>query len=257
MTTREFFFARRFVSRLAAGRPRMRSRVAAAATRWGWMAAVVAKGLLLATAAGAAEISGSVTLIFKGRPADRATADLRGVVLTYRPERRAPASPPAGEFEIVTEDKEFRPRVLVVPAGSEVRFPNRDPILHNVFSVSEGNRFDFGLYGRGEGKAVAFEAPGIARVYCNVHHSMVAYVVVLDTPHTARPEEDGSFRLAGLPPGAGTLTAWHERTEEWSGEVEVPAAAPLALRLEVTRPPVPPHLDKHGSVYRRDRDYQP
>ena len=39
-------------------------------------------------------------------------------------------------FPISTEDKEFRPRVLAIPRGSKVRFPNSDPILHNVFSVS-------------------------------------------------------------------------------------------------------------------------
>lgn len=71
----------------------------------------------------------------------------------------------------------------MVPAGSTVRFPNQDSILHNVFSVSRANRFDLGLYRRGEGKSATFRQPGVVRVFCNVHHSMVAYVVVVETPH--------------------------------------------------------------------------
>ena len=52
--------------------------------------------------------------------------------------------------EIGTADKQFSPHVLVVPVGSTVAFPNHDPFNHNVFSLSEENPFDLGLYGRGE-----------------------------------------------------------------------------------------------------------
>ena len=38
---------------------------------------------------------------------------------------------------------------LVITPGSSVRFPNDDPILHNVFSIGGRNAFDLGLAGRG------------------------------------------------------------------------------------------------------------
>ena len=67
------------------------------------------------------------------------------------------------EAEIGTSNKEFSPHVLVVPVGSTVSFPNHDPFNHNVFSLSEENPFDLGLYGRGEMRSVRVHA---ARASC-------------------------------------------------------------------------------------------
>jgi hypothetical protein len=43
-------------------------------------------------------------------------------------------------YRIIQYYKMFEPRLLVVPAGSIVEFPKRDPWLHNVFSVSRSRR---------------------------------------------------------------------------------------------------------------------
>ena len=55
------------------------------------------------------------------------------------------ATPP----RLVQRNKTFEPHLLVVPAGTAVEFPNRDPFFHNVFSLFEGKRFDLGLYEAG------------------------------------------------------------------------------------------------------------
>ncbi|HYN42094.1 MAG TPA: hypothetical protein VE129_09980, partial [Thermoanaerobaculia bacterium] len=88
----------------------------------------------------------------------------------------APAAPP----RMSSRDKRFEPRVLAVPRGSAVTFPNYDKIFHNVFSLSEGSPFDLGLYRNGAARTTSFETPGVVRVYCNIHPQMAAYVVVLD-----------------------------------------------------------------------------
>ena len=62
-------------------------------------------------------------------------------------------------YRIIQHHKMFEPRLLVVPAGSVVEFPNHDPWLHNVFSVSRSRRFDLGLYEGGVQKAVTLTAP--------------------------------------------------------------------------------------------------
>jgi plastocyanin len=182
----------------------------------------------------------------------RGNDSVESIVVYFTP--RAPASvrPPVEPYEVATAKKEFLPRVLVVPAGATVRFPNQDPILHNVFSVSGENSFDLGLYGRGPGEQVTLGEPGVVRVFCNVHHSMVAYVLVLDTPYSTSVARDGRFRLAGLPAGPGTLTVWQERAEPLTRELTLPAAGPLELRLELTKPRVPRHLNKLGKPYQRD-----
>jgi hypothetical protein len=158
---------------------------------------------------------------------------------------------------MVTRRKEFDPRVVVAPRGATVAFPNRDPILHNVFSVSEARPFDLGLFGTGEAGRVRFDKAGVVRVFCNVHHDMVGYLLVLDTPFRAVPEPSGAFRLRDLPAGPGTLTVWHERAEPWRLRLVIPASgaahAPVEARVELTKPRIPPHLDKLGRSYRERR----
>ena len=171
----------------------------------------------------------------------------------FTPRAPATVTPPEEPFEIVTVGKELTPRTLTIPVGSTVRFPNRDTILHNVFSVSGKNRFDLGLYRRGAGKSTTFDHPGVVRVFCNVHHSMVAYLVVVETPFTTSPEPDGRFRLDGLPAGPGTLTVWHERAKIFNQELTLPLSEPLEIRLEVSRPRVPRHTNKFGKPYTRRR----
>lgn len=162
---------------------------------------------------------------------------------------------PSETLEIVTRDKSLSPTVLAISRGSEIRFPNEDPILHNLFSVSPENDFDLGVYGPGESPSVSFEQPGVVNIYCNVHHDMHAHVLVVDTPWRAQPDADGNFRLTGLPPGKGVLHIWHRQSDRWSRPIEVPATTALEATLEVTRPRLPPHRDKTGQPYnRRDRD---
>lgn len=206
--------------------------------------------LLAALPAAGAGLDGVVEVVNDhGRALPGAAAE---AVVWFVPDR--PAEPPQpGVYEMVTRRKQFEPRVLVVPVGSTVRFPNRDPILHNVFSVSGRNAFDLGLVPKGRAGSHRFDSAGVVKVFCNVHHSMVAYVVVVDTPYHAVPDRDGRFHLRGLPSGAGTLTAWHPRGDPVSRRVDPARGAATALAVEASRPLVPPHLDKRGRPYARSR----
>ena len=196
----------------------------------------------------AADIEGRLALVTKGGRAvsDEALAD---TVIAFVPDKPVPVTPAPAPAVIATRNKAFVPRVVAVTAGSRVSFPNEDPILHNVFSSSPGNAFDAGLAGQGDGPSQVLARPGVVRIFCNVHHSMVAYVVVLDTPFFVRPSGDGSFRLTGLPDGPGKLTAWHPRADPFSQDVALPLSKGVLLELAVTQKRVPPHLDKLGQAY--------
>ncbi len=214
-------------------------------------ALAVAAVLLLAPSARATEISGRVILAksAEGKPSREVVA----AQVYFTPEAPVAVDLPKVVPEVVTIRKEFVPRAITVPVGSTVRFPNKDTILHNVFSVSGKNRFDLGLYRRDDGKSATFEHPGVVRVFCNVHHSMVAYIVVVDTPFYTTPDADGRFRLSSLPSGVGTLTVWHERAEPYSRRVTLPLDEPFEVKLTVSKPRVPRHTNKFGKPYARRR----
>jgi plastocyanin len=206
------------------------------------------------------EISGRVELLARGGRGPARESDVSQAVVYFEPAGNTPPRRSEAPFEMVTRHKEFLPRVLVVPRGARVRFPNQDPILHNVFSVSPGNAFDLGLYRQGPGKEMKLGRPGLVRVFCNVHHSMVAYILVLDTPYYTQPGPDGQFILSGLPRGPGRLTVWHEQADPWTVDLTLPRSQPIAARVEVVRPRIPPHLNKTGHSYfrfGRDRYNQP
>ena len=123
------------------------------------------------------------------------------------------AGPPASAAQnprLVQKNKSFEPHILVVPAGSMVEFPNRDPFFHNVFSLFEGKRFDLGLYEAGTSRMVRFDRPGISYIFCNIHPEMNAVVITMATPLYAISNADGQINLADVPYGRYMLHIWSE-----------------------------------------------
>ena len=199
----------------------------------------------------AAEWTLNGKLVLKEKGKDRTQRETRFAVLYFVPDTAVKVEPLEEVPAITMARKQFQPRILTVTQGSTVEFPNDDGILHNVFSLSGKNRFDLGLYRRGESKGTTLKHPGIVQIFCNVHHSMVAYVLVLDTPFFTTPDRDGRFSLPGLL-GKGRLVAWHERAEPLTLEV-APSTDPIQVHLDITKPRVPPHRNKFGKPYSRKR----
>jgi plastocyanin len=204
---------------------------------------------------GAAEFSGKVALAEGGQPA--AAEEYQDAVVYFVPATPVtPVSAAPAPAEMRMQNKTFVPRVLPITAGTEVKFPNLDPILHNAFSTSTNNSFDLGFYGGGEAHTYTFTDPGLVRVYCNVHHSMVAYVLVLNTPHFAGVGAGGEFTLRDLPAGAGDLYVWHPRAEVVKQPMDFTKAdiPPRTFTLALTQRRIPQHMNKEGKAYRRSRD---
>ncbi|HET9272246.1 MAG TPA: hypothetical protein VFO31_28915, partial [Vicinamibacterales bacterium] len=67
---------------------------------------------------------------------------------------------PARRTAIRQKGETFLPRVVAVPVGSTVDFPNDDPIYHNVFSLSRARTFNLGRFPRGESRGVRFDKAG-------------------------------------------------------------------------------------------------
>ncbi len=109
---------------------------------------------------------------------------------------------------------QFSPRVLAVSVGTQVEMPNSDRVFHNVFSFHDGKRFDLGLYPVGTAKVVTFDKPGLSRIFCNIHPTMAAYVLAVDSGYLAVSDAHGQFddRVA-FRAGAYTYHAWRPGDE--------------------------------------------
>jgi hypothetical protein len=133
---------------------------------------------------------------------------------------------------LLQQDTSFQPPVLVIPVGTSVEFPNRDPFFHNVFSYSAAKRFDLGRYPRGESRTVVFDRAGIVKVYCEIHQWMRSAVLVVENPFHAQVEADGDFTIPGVPPGRYRLAVWDFDRGQRVVEVTVPAQG--AARVDVS-----------------------
>ncbi len=129
------------------------------------------------------------------------------------------------------KDQAFGPRVLAVPVGATVAFPNRDPIFHSVFSVSPVKRFDLGKYGRGKSKSVKFTKVGAVNVYCDIHSDMAGFILVVPNHAYVQPDADGRFALPSLPPGTYTVIAWHPDLKPVRRTVQIPETGDVAMDL--------------------------
>ena len=193
----------------------------------------------------AAQVGGRVTITEAGgKPA----TDVGNAVVYL--EGQGPRGAPA-RIEMTLDGRNFSPRVAVVPVGSTVVFPNRDPFNHNVFSLSEGNGFDLGLYGRGEKGEHRFRRAGVVAVFCNIHPKMVGFILVRDNAWYAQPGADGSFMIPDVAPGSYTLHVWHERANEATQAITVPAGglANVAVSLDATGYRYVQHKNKYGQEY--------
>jgi plastocyanin len=139
--------------------------------------------------------------------------------------------------EIRQRNETFLPRVVAVPVGSDVDFPNDDPIYHNVFSLSRAKTFNLGRYPRGRSKSVRFDKAGVVKVFCDIHSHMSATVMVFDNPWFAMPDENGRFELPEVPPGQHEVTAWHERLGDTTVTLRIEGGRPATADFTL---PVPP-----------------
>jgi plastocyanin len=213
-------------------------------------------------------VRAALSLIFVGILVGPATADeakrgtVRGTVTAQRAEG-VPASPilvyivgftePAPETtaSITQEKKSFVPDLLAITVGQTVSFPNKDALIHNVFSPTP-DKFDLGSYAKGDGKNRAFPKLGVHEIYCNIHPEMNATLVVLPNRRFTIAGANGKFEIPEVPVGKWKLFAYSRRAAKpINTEITVTANAATTVDLkldEVKRDFT--HSNKYGDKYR-------
>lgn len=158
--------------------------------------------------------------------------------------------------QIAQINKNFDPHVLVIQMGTPVQFPNKDPFLHNVFSLFDGKRFDLGFYEAGSSKTVHFDRAGVSFLFCNIHPEMSGAVVAVDTPYFGISDRNGRVNIGNVPDGRYQLNVWYERSlpEDLKAAARTVTISESARNLEPVRIVENPnftleHKNKYGQDY--------
>jgi plastocyanin len=154
------------------------------------------------------------------------------------------------QHRIDMRNKTYLPGLLAVKKNDLVSFVNKDNIKHNTFSSSGENTFDLGTYGPGITQSAKLIAPGIVKVYCNIHPEMASFISVSEHNYSYITQADGKFVINDLPKGRYSLTAWNIRGETrlqidlekslYAYEIKIDTAGFVAV----------PHKNKYGETYK-------
>lgn len=192
------------------------------------------------------------------------------VVVLIDSATKTAAQPAAAPVVILQEGLRFVPFLSVVPAGSTLRFVNRDAYDHHVRSVPSGplgntpsvKNFELRL-DAAEGAAaspndeyksppparkkgasstadIKVEAPGAIGLGCHIHASMRGQVYVSATPWFGKTDANGMASIDGVPDGAIELNVWHpdQLQEQPTQRLQVtpaPLKAPVQLNFTPRR----------------------
>lgn len=202
------------------------------------------------------DVEGQVALLLSN--GERQTKDASKVAEWLVPKDASEplGAAPAKAYRMVQLDKRFDPDMLVVPVGSVVDFPNRDPWFHNVFSLYRGKRFDLGLYQAGDVKTVRFDRLGPSYIFCNIHPQMAAVILTVGSEYFGLSDKTGHVAIPHVPAGRYRLNVWYENADAdalqaLARDVVINDDRPLpGISINV----VPHDLRNHKNKYGQDYD---
>lgn len=150
---------------------------------------------------------------------------LGNVVVVVKATKGKKMDPPATNPVFDQKTCEFRPHVLLFPAGSTIDVLNSDGILHNLHTTSTVNPPTNTAQPKFKPKIqVKIEkAEWPIHVRCDVHGWMAATWVSQEHPYYAVTDGNGAFKIADLPPGDYEVEVWHEKLGKKTEKVSIKA----------------------------------
>jgi plastocyanin len=139
----------------------------------------------------------------------------------------------SGEGTVATFDQEsktFIPHVLAILKGTTVQIRNSDPFLHNVHIYRGKETYvNIALPFQGQTIDQLFDEGGNYVVLCDAHPEMSAFIVVLEHPFFAGPDDSGEFEISELAPGTYTLIRYDAEKEKSSQKQVVVSEGPVEV----------------------------
>ena len=135
-----------------------------------------------------------------------------------------PAQKPAKDAKKPKLDQEacvFTPHIVAAEVGSTIDIVNSDPVLHNARASDK--LFNYAMPIKGHTIPTKLKKDGFYKVVCDVHPWMRAWLAVLPNDAFAVTKDDGTYKIANVPPGKHHIRLWHERLGEREGDVDVAA----------------------------------
>lgn len=127
------------------------------------------------------------------------------------------ASVPAPSASPVTLDQRgcmYVPRVLALQLGQKLLVSNSDPANHNVHAKPRKNaELNRSMGGSQPPLEFDFQHSEMVPFSCDIHPWMGAAVFVEEHPWFAVTDENGAFRIRGVPPGDYVVEARHEHKD--------------------------------------------
>jgi len=216
--------------------------------RTDWLPGVITV-LAVTLASTACLASQTVTLTVTG-PDNR---PVPGVAL-FLPDVRTPGNYP----RVVVDQRHeaFVPLVSVATAGDEVQFSNGDPTSHHVYSFSRPNAFALPLYKGNARLNARFMHPGVVVLGCNIHDSMIGYVVVVESTRRGVTDSNGRVTFSDVPLGRHAVRAWAPGLDRDAppelGVIEVRESEPASATYRIAVGSTLPAPRKTGSLVESD-----
>jgi plastocyanin len=133
---------------------------------------------------------------------------------------------------------QFRPHVVLVPAGGTLSVLNSDGILHNVHTYAEANTpVNKAQPGFKKQIQLKFEKPELpVRVECDAHSWMRGWIIVQEDPYYAVTDENGNFSIGDVPAGTYDVEIWQETLGKKNASVTVAAGGEAEVAVSYTAP---------------------
>lgn len=134
-----------------------------------------------------------------------------GPVVVYLGRSHEIAAPRAQPLTLADDDaggESLGHDLVVIRPGEAVQFSSHSGVAHRLFAIRPDSRLEVAVPEHGESQPVTLSEPGSIRFYCALHQDETWDVFVSPSPHFARLDRRGAYRIDNVPPGDYELSIW-------------------------------------------------